>query len=158
MTTRGSFGFLLAGVAALVLSFVSSLKADACAGDHGIYTNVLCVGDHMTGEGAYIISPDGHWRLYVSAGTLSPTYDVGQPDEWSWTLIDDRPYADVYGVEVVPFGSGGELRAYDSSYNDFWYGRDANLGSNELYYISMDNSGCVYARTVSDSDDGHQCP
>ena len=77
-------GFMCAGVIASLLLLSASLSADACQGDHGIYTNILCVGDHMTGEGAYIISPDGYWRLYISGGTLSPVYDVYGDDSWEW--------------------------------------------------------------------------
>src|ERR1700722_7412780 len=135
-------GFMCAGVIASLLLLSASLSADACQGDHGIYTNILCVGDHMTGEGAYIISPDGYWRLYISGGTLSPVYDVYGDDSWEWTLVNEQPDNVAYGV-ILETGLNPSLDVYDHDYNVFWVGQDADLGESNTDYIRMDDNGCV---------------
>ena len=137
-------------------------KAMACDSSHGIYTQQLCVGDHMTGDGAYIISSNGLWRLYISGGNLSGVYDVNQSDSWSWTVVDASAHNSyAYGAQVVPLSGcscGGQLELYDTSYNVWWAGFDADLGSLDTDYIEMTNSGCAEDIGTSGGDEGGQCP
>jgi hypothetical protein len=136
----------MAFVVAIVFSLalrVTTVHAfdDPCAGsNHGEFTSVLCPGDGMTGEGAYITSDSTYYRLYISAGTLAIYQNDGQHDTTNTWDLYNGSNGNVYQMVfvTVPF-VGIELYGYDRDQNLVFTSNSAAGQS----YFKLDNDGCL---------------
>ena len=110
-------------------------KSDACTGDHGAYTSILCIDDHMTGSGSYIISPNSNYRLYISNGYLA----VYNGSTHVFNLYSPTsPSNEIYYVRYEWRFYGKSFVGYNANDQQVW--EDADTGG---WYVKMDDDGCV---------------
>jgi len=88
----------------------------------------------MTGEGAYMVSDDGNYRLYISAGTLTVYYQ-NTTDVWS---LYDGSNGSVYQMRFETGFIGKHILGYDRSNTSVYSGQQVTSE-----YIKLDNDGCL---------------
>lgn len=117
-----------------------SVSASECSGAHGVYTSILCQYDRAAGEGAYIHSPNGAYRMYISSGHVV-VYNVSDWGNWvleyymyggsttAWAFEFGPTYYAEHGLVIRDY-PGNTLVAY-------------NGGVGSSGYIKLDDDGCL---------------
>ena len=148
------FASLLLVVIAVAFSSSSAAarRTSPCdAGEtHGAYTPYLCPGDNLV-AGAYIASPNSHFRLYVGACN-APVYDVTDQDnpQFLYEIYFDPSeclariiYSDsrLEGIAASPINYS--LRESNDELIGF---RDVEFQPEGGHLMMIDDVGCVQIR------------
>lgn len=143
-------GWLIALVVT-ILHMQTPVRANECTGSHGAGSSILCAGDNLTGSGAYIQSPNGSYRLYISNGDLQVKLNN------NFVFVLAYCGGGIVQAKVESDGAGGVAFIAYTSGGACWFGPDVGLGSTSTAYIKMDNDGCVREYGSNDSPGDAVC-
>lgn len=135
---KESFALLVLVTLAVVLP-APMVFADACTGPHGTYSSILCSGDRMAGDGAYIQSPSGQYRFYIGAG------NAFVQDMWNLNVL----YAlysggNAWAAQVGPLtGCIGSTDPNAFALLDYYGTRLTLYCVSTTTYLKLDDDGCL---------------
>lgn len=146
-------GMLSAIVLALLMSAGSTsvLATAPCDSNHGPFTSVLCLGDHIV-NGQYIQSPDGNYRMWSSSGDLIITSGGGANNFYRMYVATNNQG---YVAECEYVGTNHCSLNYRDIYGvNHYYGAGDTVSG---FYITIGNGGCIEAYWIDGSPSGGDC-
>jgi hypothetical protein len=137
---RQCLSIVLVGVLS-VFTFPRVAMAYTCPGTHGEYTDALCFGDHMVGNGSYMASGNGSYRMVLGGGLYVYDYSDYYNPSYLYTVYDPALNGAAYEVALDDNYEGFSLVFYDDHSNVL----DFSSGGSYTYtnYVKIENDGCV---------------
>jgi hypothetical protein len=124
------------------------VRASGCPATHGQYTNVLCNGDDLAADGAYLVT--GSVRMYMQAHSIE-TYDLNANPQHIRTFYN--------GANGDPFrirGLGNHWEVWDIHDNVLSFGFfPDDIDSNG--YMKLLSDGCLWSFDSDDTNIGGFC-